>query len=142
MTDAPDRIPPSDLVAEQATLGAMMTSRKACVVALSIVTRDDFYREAHRDIFDAICTLREAGEIVDALTVESVLKRREKLDTTGGASSYLQRILREVVARERNAMHRARPWPPAPHHAPATTSRATHTSRGKPGEPLRGHLER
>lgn len=144
MTDAPDRIPPSDLVAEQATLGAMMTSRKACVVALSIVTRDDFYREAHRDIFDAICTLREAGEIVDALTVESVLKRREKLDTTGGASSYLQRILREVVTlahTERYAtivhdLGRLRRIIAACNDI----MRDAYEHEGKPEELLRGHL--
>lgn len=96
MTNAADRMPPSDLQAEQATLGAMLSARKACVTALGIVSADDFYREQHRDIFAAIEALHSDGEIVDPVTVAAALNRQEKLAFCGGRA-YVERLLGEVV---------------------------------------------
>lgn len=95
MTDArEDRLPPQDLHAEQATLGAMMMDEGICVEMLAQLEEDDFYREAHRGIYDAICVAAEEGP-VDVVTVGAVLREREQLATVGGAE-YLTRLLGEV----------------------------------------------
>jgi replicative DNA helicase len=95
MTDAADRLPPQDLNAEQATLGAMLMEHGAVVRARQIVTAKDFYREAHRRIFGAIETVDDAGDPVDVTTVAAVLRQREHLSAVGGAE-YLTRVIGEV----------------------------------------------
>ncbi len=90
-----DRLPPQDLEAEQATLGAMLMERGAVSRAMSIVSEEDFYREAHRRIFSAIRAVDEAGDPVDVVTVGAELRRREQLAAVGGGE-YLTRLLGEV----------------------------------------------
>jgi replicative DNA helicase len=85
-----DRIPPQSLEAEQATLGSMLISRAAIERAADILRPDDFYRDAHRMIFDAIVTLTSRDEPVDILTVQDQLKLREQLDTIGGTPYLVQ----------------------------------------------------
>ncbi|MFW5866442.1 MAG: replicative DNA helicase [Armatimonadota bacterium] len=90
-----DRLPPQDLEAEQATLGAMLMEQGAVSRAMSIVEEQDFYREAHRRIFSAIQAVDEAGDPVDVVTVGAELRRREQLATVGGGE-YLTRLIGEV----------------------------------------------
>jgi len=49
-------IPPQDLDAELATLGAVLLDNKAFTRVANLITRDDYYRNAHRLIFDAMTT--------------------------------------------------------------------------------------
>ena len=90
-----DRLPPQDLEAEQATLGAMLMEAGAVSRAMSIVEEADFYREAHRRIFAAIHAVEEAGDPVDVVTVGAELRRREQLAAVGGGE-YLTRLIGEV----------------------------------------------
>ena len=90
-----DRLPPQDLEAEQATLGAMLMEAGAVSRAMSIVEEDDFYREAHRRIFSAMRAVEEAGDPVDVVTVGAELRRREQLAVVGGGE-YLTRLIGEV----------------------------------------------
>ncbi|MEA3402633.1 MAG: replicative DNA helicase [Armatimonadota bacterium] len=90
-----DRLPPQDLEAEQATLGAMLMEAGAVSRAMAIVTEEDFYREAHREIFSAIQALEERGNPVDVVTVGAELRRREKLAGVGGGE-YLTALIGEV----------------------------------------------
>jgi replicative DNA helicase len=80
----PDRLPPQSLDAEQATLGAALISRTAVERVLEMLTRDDFYLEAHRKIFDAIAHLSERDITPDTLTLPEELRRRGQLDSIGG----------------------------------------------------------
>ena len=59
------RIPPQSLEMEQATLGAMLIDRAAIEKAAEILRPDDFYRDAHRTIFEAILSLIERDTEVD-----------------------------------------------------------------------------
>ena len=97
MTDSmADRMPPQDLEAEQATLGAMLMERGAVSRARQILAdADDFYREAHRRIYSAICEVDDAGDPVDVTTAGAVLRRREQLAAVGGGE-YLTRLIGEV----------------------------------------------
>lgn len=90
-----DRLPPQDLEAEQATLGAMLMEQGAVSRAMSIVEEQDFYREAHRRVFSAIRAVDEAGDPVDVVTVGAELRRREQLAAVGGGE-YLTRLIGEV----------------------------------------------
>ena len=52
-----NKVPPHSLEAEQSVLGAMLLDKDAIAKAIDILVVDDFYREAHRIIFDAVVTL-------------------------------------------------------------------------------------
>ena len=74
--------PPQNLEAEQSVLGAVLLSDTA-LPALIIDERlnpDDFYRESHGRIYQAMLDLHSQGEPVDALTLVEHLKQAGDLD--------------------------------------------------------------
>jgi replicative DNA helicase len=79
-----DRVPPQNLEAEQAVLGSMLIERAAIEKAAEILKPEDFYRDAHRYIFESMLTLAERDEPVDLITLEDELKTRDYLDNVGG----------------------------------------------------------
>lgn len=87
--------PPNDLVAEQATLGAMLIEPGATDIGLSTLREQDFYREAHRIIFGAMLSVQGRGEPVDIVTVAAELRRQDKLEAVGGGE-YLTALIAEV----------------------------------------------
>jgi len=89
------RIPPQDLGAEQAALGAMLLEPGAATRALAILEDGDFYREAHRTIFRAVQNVDRRKEPVDLITVSAELRREGTLDEVGG-TEYLTALLGEV----------------------------------------------
>src|ERR687897_1791901 len=78
--------PPQNLEAGQSVLGPVLLSDTA-LPALIIDERlhpDDFYREAHGLVFQAMLELHNGGEPVDALTLVEHLKQAGQLDAVGG----------------------------------------------------------
>ena len=67
------KIPPHDIEAEQAVIGSMLTDKDAVIEALEVLTKDDFYREDNRIIFEAICNLYNKSEPIDIITVKDQL---------------------------------------------------------------------
>ena len=51
------KIPPSDIEAEQAVLGSMLTDKDATIAAIEVLKEDDFYREDNKLIYRAILNL-------------------------------------------------------------------------------------
>jgi replicative DNA helicase len=100
-----DRVPPHSLEAEVSVLGAAMLSRTAAGEALEVLSGDDFYRNAHRTVFEAIQTLFAQGEPVDTVTITDWLARRDRLDEVGGAAALLD--LTVAVPTAANAAHYA-----------------------------------
>jgi replicative DNA helicase len=81
--------PPQNLEAEQSVLGAVLLSDTA-LPALIIDERlqpEDFYREAHGLIFQAMLDLHTVGEPVDALTLVEHLKQAGLLESVGGRAA-------------------------------------------------------
>ena len=78
-------LPPQDLDAEESLLGAMLLSESAVDIATEKVRPNDFYRESHGVIFDAIQRLYAANKPVDAITVADELATMGKLEDVGGA---------------------------------------------------------
>jgi replicative DNA helicase len=86
-----ERIPPHNIEAEMAVLGALLLGdRRAVEKSSEILTRDDFYREAHGRIFDAMMALAEKDEPVDIITLRNELGTRGTLDAVGGISYLMQ----------------------------------------------------
>ena len=78
------RVPPQNLEAEQAVLGAILLNNDAINQAIEILKSDDFYRESHREIFIVMVELSERSQPVDAITMTDALRSRGKLETIGG----------------------------------------------------------
>src|SRR3954462_670038 len=82
------RVPPHNLEAEEALLGAMLLSRDAVAAASEVVTGSDvFYRPSHAHIFDVISVLTARGAAVDPIPVAEELRRRDLLEVIGGPSA-------------------------------------------------------
>jgi replicative DNA helicase len=81
---------------EQATLGSMLLDRTAIEKAAEILKAEDFYREAHRIIFEAILALVAKDEPVDLLTVQEQLRHQEMLESVGG-TPYIYTLMDSVV---------------------------------------------
>ena len=82
--DVVAKIPPNDQEAEQAVLGAMLTDKDAAVTVIEILKKDDFYRNDHAEIFDAMIELYTQGHPIDIVTVKGVLESRKMLEIIGG----------------------------------------------------------
>jgi len=52
-----ERVPPQSLEAEQSTIGSMLLDKEAIATAAEILVAEDFYRDAHRVIFDTLIEL-------------------------------------------------------------------------------------
>lgn len=90
-----DKVPPQNLEAEQSTLGSMMIDRGALEKGVDILSPEDFYRDAHQTIFDALVSLAERSEPVDIVTVQEELRGRGQLDAVGG-TEYLMALIDSV----------------------------------------------
>ncbi|MPZ71633.1 MAG: replicative DNA helicase [Nitriliruptorales bacterium] len=101
-----DRVPPHNLNAETSVLGSMLLSRNAVADISEIVGPEDFYRGAHRTIFEAARDLYNRGEPLDTVTLADELDRRGSLDDVGGVVS-LTGIVQQVPTAA-NALYYAR----------------------------------
>lgn len=81
-----DRIPPQNLEAEKAVLGALLIDDDAFDTVLNILTPDDFYADAHRTIYQAMLELEQKGVPVDIITLTDLLKSQAALEKIGGAA--------------------------------------------------------
>jgi replicative DNA helicase len=87
-TDAPvrERTLPNNVEAERTVLGAILVDNAAFNSAVEILSREDFYRDAHRRIFEAMAVLAERSQPIDLVTLKDELGRRSALEAVGGAT--------------------------------------------------------
>ena len=90
-----DKIPPHNLEAEKAALGAVLLDPDALDVTLQYLRANDFYKNRHKLIFQGIIDLSEKNENIDLLTVVQQLKSIGKLEEAGGAG-YISALTSEV----------------------------------------------
>ncbi len=100
------RIPPQNLEAEQSVLGTILLKDQSLGTVLEILVPDNFYRQTHKLIFEAMIQLFEKNEPQDLITVTNQLKNNNKLDEVGGAA-YLA-MLTSMVPVTANLAHYAR----------------------------------
>ncbi len=93
--DAGVRVPPSNAEAERSVLGSMIQDHKALILGLELLTKEDFYHPAHREIFDAMHALNTQMRPCDLLTVDEELSRRGTISGVGG-TAYLIELTQAV----------------------------------------------
>jgi len=101
-----DRIPPQNVEAEMATLGAMLLDEKAIPEILELIDESSFYRQEHRIIFKSIVSLFDQRKKIDILTISEDLNKKKLLEKVGGAT-YLT-TLADFVPTSANAAYYAR----------------------------------
>ncbi len=106
MAVARERVPPQDQDAEQAILGAMLIDPEAVPRAIEILRAEDFYRPAHRILFQAMVDLADHEQPVDVVTTAAALRQSGQIEGVGGAA-YLAE-LQDVVATSANVAYHAR----------------------------------
>src|SRR5205085_9885129 len=78
------RVPPHDLEAEMALLGSLLLDGEMVGAVVPLLRPDDFYRTAHRRLYETILSLYERGEPCDVLLVMKELERTGSLAEAGG----------------------------------------------------------
>lgn len=79
-----DRIPPQDIEAEQAVLGAIFLDADTIIDAMEILEPRTFYRRAHQLIFQAMIQLNDRNEAIDVITLKAELESANNLEDIGG----------------------------------------------------------
>ena len=95
MTDGVNKLPPQNLEAEQSVLGCLLIDKEAIIKIADIVKPEDFYKEAHGLIFEAILDLYEKREPVDLLSLANRLREKNQLELVGG-QGYLATLTNAV----------------------------------------------
>ena len=90
------RIPPQNIQAEQALLGALLANNKAYERVSEFLTADHFVDPVHGRIHAAIARRIEAGQLADAVTLKAEFEHSGVLDEVGG-TSYLAQLLGAMV---------------------------------------------
>ncbi len=87
-----NKIPPNDIIAEQAVLGSMMVDNDAVITAIEVLKPSDFYREDNKEIYSAMFELYSLGKHIDSITLSDQLKLRGTLDKVGGTEYIVSLI--------------------------------------------------
>ena len=90
-----DRIPPHNIEAEMALLGAVCVDRTVMDEVRDMVAPDDFYAHVHETIFDALVRLYDRHEPLDKITLSETLRNRDVLEKVGGIS-YISSLMDTV----------------------------------------------
>jgi len=90
------RVPPHNLKAEQSVLGSMILDKDAITDVAELIKEEDFYREAHRLIFNGILRLFDKNEPVDMVTLAAELTKMGEFDALGGVE-YLSDLTNEGI---------------------------------------------
>ena len=90
-----DRVPPQNLEAEQAVIGAILLQAEALITAMERVRSEDFYSGPHRQIYEAMVEIAENNQPVDLVTLTAHLQDQQVLEEIGGVS-YLAKLANSV----------------------------------------------
>jgi replicative DNA helicase len=101
-----DRTLPHNLEAERSVLGAILIHNDAFNHAAELIDAHDFFRDAHRRIFNKMVALSERGDAIDLVTLKDELQRSSELEDVGGPAYIAS--LADGVPRSANVEHYAR----------------------------------
>lgn len=100
------KTPPHSPEAEKTVLGGIIVNDKNLNVVLSIISPEDFYKEANRKILEKIIALVDKGLPVDLLSLSEELQKEGYLEEAGGAS-YLSSLM-DGIPRSLNIEYHAK----------------------------------
>jgi len=86
-----DRVPPQDIEAEQAVLGAIFLDSDAIIEAMELLVPNSFYRRSHQIIFQCMMQLNDRNEAIDLITLKAEIEKSNSLEDVGGIS-YLTEL--------------------------------------------------
>jgi replicative DNA helicase len=89
------KVPPHNIEAEQSVIGSLLIDKETVSQVIKVVKSEDFYREEHRPIMQAIYDLSIKNSPIDIVSVAEELKNINKLEFVGGIS-YLARLADSV----------------------------------------------
>lgn len=81
-----EKLSPQNLEAEISVLGGLLIDKDAIIQVADIVNPDDFYKEAHSHIYEAMRDLYSKHDPIDILTITAKLEEKGKLELVGGRS--------------------------------------------------------
>ena len=93
------RIPPQNIQAEMSVIGCLLLDQEKLPTVMEILKPEDFYREEHREIYNAVLALFEKSIPIDILTLEEQLRSRGTLNRVGGIN-YLGQLAADVISSE------------------------------------------
>ncbi len=99
------RVPPHDLDAERAVVGAMLVSEGAVAAVAEKLEAEDFYSETHRIIYRSMNRLYSRGDPIDQVTLTNELHSLNEFDKVGGRAYVFQLV--ESVPTTANAVRYA-----------------------------------
>lgn len=97
-------LPPSDIDAEQAVLGAVLIEQSAIITVFKELTPEMFYKESHMIICEACFELYSESRKIDLITVSARLQTKGLLEQIGGAY-YLTELMDRVVSADHREAH-------------------------------------
>ena len=81
-----NRIPPHSVESEQSILGSIILDKDAIITVAEIINPGDFYKEAHKIIYESMLSLNSSNEPIDLITLIEELRKEGHLDNVGGIS--------------------------------------------------------
>ncbi|HBF67105.1 MAG TPA: replicative DNA helicase [Candidatus Magasanikbacteria bacterium] len=108
-----NRIPPQSIETEMSVLGCILVDQNTMLAIADHLESQDFYRQAHRSIYETCLELYNKSEPIDMLTVGTRLEERGELEKIGG-NAYLAELANSVTT----TTH-------APHYAETLHKKAT-----------------
>lgn len=90
-----DSVPPHNLEAEKATLGALLLDWKAIGDIITFLHPEHFYSQQNQIIYNALIKLFGSGITGDVLTLTTELSKANELEKAGGAA-YIASLTDEV----------------------------------------------
>jgi replicative DNA helicase len=90
-----EKLLPQNIDAECGVLGSLIIDPEALNHIVGFLRPEDFYRDAHRTLYEAILALHNRGAVADFITICDELEQRNKLENVGGAS-YITSLINQV----------------------------------------------
>ncbi len=95
MSKNQEKLLPQNIEAEEGVLGSIIIDPEALTEVADFLREEDFYRDAHRTIYEVVLSLYNQRTSADFITICDVLERRNKLDEVGGPS-YITSLINRV----------------------------------------------
>jgi replicative DNA helicase len=90
------KIPPHSLEAEESLIGCLLIDKDAIIKIADSLMPQDFYKDGHKIIYEAIKDLYNNQEPIDIITLANRLEERKNLEKIGGRS-YLAKLSNTVA---------------------------------------------
>ncbi|MDP3899459.1 MAG: replicative DNA helicase [bacterium] len=91
-----EKLPPQNLEAEIALLGALMIDKDAIIKVADILHSNDFYKTSHSHIYEGMLELFSKNDPIDILSLSNRMEEKKKLEEIGGRS-YLAKLSSSVA---------------------------------------------